>query len=84
MLLANKNYSFDLSLGDDRIFTLPSYRHLLQNIGVDMDYPIVTLPEADFEIRVYDRDTGEEFDAIQGNFVLNTAGNLTDVTICHL
>ena len=84
MLLANKNYSFDLSLGDDRIFTLPSYRHLLQNIGVDMDYPIVTLPEADFEIRVYDRDTEEEFDAIQGTFVLNTAGELTDVIICHL
>ena len=84
MLLANKNYSFDLSLGDDRIFTLPSYRHLLQNIGVEMDYPIVTLPEADFEIRVYDRDTEEEFDAIQGTFVLNTAGELTDVIICHL
>ncbi|MBQ9662838.1 MAG: hypothetical protein IJV40_06775 [Oscillospiraceae bacterium] len=84
MLLANDSYTFELSLGDNRVFTVPMYRNLLQNIGIDADHPIVPLNDADLEIRVYDRDTGAEVDAIRGNFVMNTAGELTGVSIYHL
>ena len=84
MLLANKNLSFELSLGDDRVFTHPSYQRLLKNIGIDVDYPVVFLPDTDLEIRVYDRDTGEEVDAVRGTFTLDTAGNLTGVKLGHM
>ena len=84
MLLANETCSFELTLGDDRLFAAEPYGKLLRNIGIDEKYPTVTLPGADLEIRVRDLDTGEEFDAVQGTFELNTAGELIDVKLRHV
>ena len=84
MLLANDNCAFELSLGDDRIFAAEPYGKLLRNIGIDEGYPTVTLPGADLEIRVRDPETGEEFDAVQGTFELNTAGELINVKLRHI
>ena len=84
MLLADRNCSFRLSLGDERIFSRTAYRRLLQNIGIGTDCPIKELPDADLEIRVFDRDTGEKFDAVQGFFEFNSAGELTDVRLRHV
>ena len=84
MLLANKNLSFELSLGNDRLFAEEPYGKLLRNIGIEEGYPTVTLPDADLEIRVRDLDTGEVFDAVQGTFELNSAGELINVNLRHI
>ena len=84
MLLANETCSFELSLGDSRLFAAEPYGKLLRNIGIDEEYPTVPLPGADLEIRVRDLETGEEFDVVQGTFELNTAGELIDVKLRHV
>ncbi len=84
LLLANKNYRFDLKLGDDCIFTNTRCQNLLQNIGIRTDYPTNAETGTDLKITVYDRDTGKEIDTVIGCFELNTAGELANVDLQHV